>query len=225
MSEDTSGWVYTSNPQTIWDLPEHLRLTAVTEMVRRLAIEFSEAVQRDDPKSAQMAAAGAIHTIAGLFPAGDDPTHHLVHSLVGAIVSARSGSTDHILLRPGSRVAGTKGGYGGAMIAAFAVAAVHVLHNRGLSKLAARKAAAKILSDLNYSRRRGDHGEPKNVTASGIRRWEEETEANPIPALNAPKIRETVEQDIINNGLSTIEEIKGLLAEHAAALLPKAIAY
>ena len=224
-NDDESGWRYTSNPQTIWALPEELRLTAVTEMFRRLSVDFIEARRQDKPKAAQEAAAGAIMTVAGLFADGDDPAHHLIHSLVGAIVSARSGSTDHILLKKGTRVPGTRGGYGQAVIAGFAVAAVDILQSWDVSKSAARKTVAKILSDRGLSLRKGEHGAPKAVTGSAIRRWQEEADANPIPTAVAPKMRKSIEGDIVANSLTSLDQVVGLLADHADALMPHALAY
>lgn len=228
MSEnEPGGWQYTSNPQTIWALPEELRAQAVTDMFSRLAGDYLSAVERDNPKAAQEAAAGAINVVAGLFPSRDDPAHHLIHSIVGAIVAARSGGKPrHILLRPGSRVAGTRAGYGDAMVKAFAVAAARVLVAHGRSDEDARSEIADLLwKHLKYSFRSGEHGEPKRVTQWAIRRWEEEKENNPIPAAVAPGIQASIEHDIVANGLSTLQGVSGLIADHAAEFLPIAIAY
>lgn len=233
MGEDEpEGWRYTANPQTIWALPEQYRVMAVTEMFRRLARDYSDAVERDDAKAAQKAAAGAIHVVAGLFSDGSDPAHHLIHSIVGAIVAARNGSIEnrensdrHILLRAGARVPGTRAGYGDAHVKGFAVAASMVLRKRGMSKLAARKKVAEILAGLGYSLRQDEEHQPKPVTWSAIRSWEENPEAHPIPAKDAPAMAATIEGDIVKNGLSTIAEIIGLIADHARAFVPRALAY
>ncbi|WP_296679580.1 hypothetical protein [Novosphingobium sp.] len=164
---------YTSAPKTIWALAEDERCEAVKDIFRQASEKYIEAVARDDAKSAQEYAATAIGVIAGLFPDTKDPSHRLIISLIAANVAARSGSKEHILLRSGARIPGTKGGYNVAAIAAAGVAAVLFLANRGMTKNAARKKVASILSDHGLSRRRGEHGESIPVTASAIRAWEE----------------------------------------------------
>lgn len=215
---------YTSNPETIWVLPEHERAHAIADIFRQAAVLYADAVSQDNVKAAQEVAIQAISVIAGLFPDREDPAHKLIAALLGALVAARSGSNRHALLRPGLRVPGTKGGFGAACIAAGGVAAVGALFDRGMSKQTARKTVAKILSDLGYSRKNGDHGEPLPVTASALRSWEERPGENPLVVAIAPRYREYIEERIAGQRFSTVDEVVGLIGSLAPEFLQNHIA-
>lgn len=221
----TIGPDYTSQPESIWELPESERCEAVKDIFRQASEKYIEAVARDDAKSAQEYAATAIGVIAGLFPDTKDPAHRLIVSLIAANVAARSGSKDHILQRPGARVPGTKGGYNKSAISAAGVAAVLFLENKGLSKNAARKEVARILAEHGLSRRRGEHGEPIPVTASAIRAWEEKPDAYPVVAAIAPGYRATLERESLARGIGTTVEAVAFLREQAAEHLPTMFAF
>lgn len=216
---------YTSEPKTIWALPENERCDAVKDIFRQASEKFLEAVSRDDAKSAQQWSVTAINAIAGLFPDTKDPAHRLIISLIAMSIKARSGAKDHILLRPGARVPGTKGGLGIAAISAAAVAAVLFLENWKLSKNAARKEVASILADNGLSRRSGAHGEPIPVTASAIRGWEEKPDDYPLVAAYWPGYLDSLEREAIAKGVETLEEAKAFLREQAAEHLPTMFAF
>ncbi|TRD10910.1 hypothetical protein FGU71_02905 [Erythrobacter insulae] len=120
---------------------------------------------------------------------------------------------------------GTKGGFNIAAIAAAGVAAVWFLENKGMSKNAARKKVASILAYHGVSRRRGDHGEPKSVTASAIRGWEERPDDYPVVAAIAPGYHETLEREGLDRGLQTIDEALAFLREQANEHLPTIFAF
>ena len=202
---------YTSNPETIWVLPENARADAIADIFRQAAVLYADAVALEDIKGAQEAAFPAISVIAGLFPDREDPAHKLIAALLGALVAARSGSNRHILLRPGLRISGTKRGLGAACIAAGAVAAANALEARGMTKRAARLRVAEMLNKQGYSRKRGDHGEPIPVTASAIRAWEERPDENPLVVAVGPEYRKNIEERIATQGLTTAEQVAKLL--------------
>lgn len=216
---------YTAEPKTIWALPEGDRCDAVKDIFRQAAEKYLEAVQRDDAKAAQEFAITAIRVLSGLFSDTEDPSHRLILSLVAASVAARSGSKDHILLRPGARIPGTKGGYAMATIAAAAVAAVAVLQNKGMSKNAARKAVASILAEHGLSRKRDEHGGQIPITASAIRAWEERPNDYPIVAEAAPEYLKSLEREILARGLSTANETLVFLREQADQHFPTMLAF
>ncbi|MBH0113202.1 hypothetical protein I5E68_09615 [Novosphingobium sp. YJ-S2-02] len=216
---------YTSEPKTIWALPEGQRCDAVKDIFRQASEKYLEAVKSDDAKSAQQWSVTAINAISGLFPDTKDPAHRLIISLIAASVAARSGSNDHILLRPGARVPGTKSGLNIAIMAAAGVAAVWFLENKGMSKNAARKAVASILSKNGLSRRRGEYGEPKPLTASAIRAWEEKPDHYPLVLTIAPGYHETLEREASARGLLSTEEALTFLREQAAVHLPTMFAF
>lgn len=216
---------YTSDPKTIWALPESQRCDAVKDIFRQASEKYLEAVESDDAKSAQQWSVTAINAISGLFPDTKDPSHRLIISLIAASIAARSGSNDHILLRPGARVPGTKSGFNIAAIAAAGVAAVWFLENKGMSKHAARKGVASILANHGLSRRRGEHGEPKPLTASAIRAWEEKPDDFPVVAVLAPGYHEHLEREALSRGLTTVDQALALVREQAAEHLPTMFAF
>lgn len=207
---------YTGEPETIWALPEEEQCNAVKDIFRQSSKDYLEAVDRDDAKSAQEFAVKAISVISGLFPDTNDPSHRLIISLIAANVNARSGSNNHILLRPGARVPGTKGGFHLSAVRAAAVAAVNFLVDKGLTRNAARKAVVEILADHNFSRRRDDHDQPLPVTTSAIRRWEEEPENFPIVAAVWPGYLEELACEALARRVQTADEAKAFLIELAA---------
>lgn len=202
---------YTSDARTIWALPESERADAVADIFRQAALLYADATACDDIKRAQEAAIPAISVIAGLFPDREDPAHKLIAALLGALVAARSGSNRHILLRPGRRISGTKGGFGAACIAAGAVAAAQTLEAYGMTKRAARLRVAKMLTAQGYSRKRDDHGAPIPVTASAIRAWEERPNENPLVVAIAPEYRQYINKRIFDQGLTTADQVAELL--------------
>lgn len=216
---------YTSDPRTIWALPEDERCEAVKDVFRQASLKFSEAAKTDDAKSAQRWSVTAINAIAGLFPDSTDPAHRLIISLMAASVAARSGSYTHILLRSGARVPGTKGGFNIAVAGAAAVAAVSFLQAHGMSKNSARKEVARILAEHGVSRRRSEHGEPIPVTASAIRAWEENPESYPVAAAVSPDYRKTLELEALARGIRTADEALAFLREQADEHLPTILAY
>jgi acetylornithine deacetylase/succinyl-diaminopimelate desuccinylase-like protein len=215
---------YTSDPRTIWALPESARSEAVTDIFRQASVLYADATARNNIKEAQEAAIPAINVLAGLFPDREDPAHKLIAALLGALIAARSGSNRHILLRPGLRVPGTKGGFGAACIAAGGVAAVNALFSRGMSKRKARETVAKILTDNGYSRKNGDHGEPLPVTASALRAWEERPADNPLVVAIAPQYLQFIEEKIAEQGLCKADEVVGLIGALAPEFLQNHIA-
>lgn len=202
---------YTSDPRTIWALPESERADAVADIFRQAAMLYADAAASDDIKRAQEAAIPAISIIAGLFPDREDPAHKLIAALLGALVAARSGSNRQILLRPGRRISGTKGGFGAACIAAGAVAAAQTLEAYGMTKRAARLRVAKMLTAQGYSRKRDDHGAPIPVTVSAIRAWEERPAENPLVVAIAPEYRQYIDKRISDQGLTTADQVAELL--------------
>lgn len=202
---------YTSDPRTVWALPESERADAVADIFRQAAVLYADAAAHDDIKRAQEAAVPAISVIAGLFPDREDPAHKLIAALLGALVAARSGSNRHILLRPGLRISGTKGGFGAACIAAGAVAATQTLEAYGMTKRAARLRVAKMLNTQGYSRKRDDHGAPIPVTVSAIRAWEERPGENPLVVAIAPEYRQYIDKRISDQGLTTADQVAELL--------------
>lgn len=208
---EQSDPTYTSDARTIWALPESARADAFADIFRQASVLYTEAVALDDMKGAQEAAFAAITVIAGLFPDREDPAHKLIAAFLGALVAARSGSNRHILLRPGLRISGTKGGFGAACIAAGAVAAAQTLEAYGMTKRAARQRVAKMLTAQGYSRKRDDHGAPKPVTASAIRAWEERPAENPLVVAIAPEYRQYIDKRISDQGLTTANQVAELL--------------
>lgn len=202
---------YTSDARTIWALPESARADAFADIFRQASVLYTEAVAIDDIKGAQEAAFAAISVIAGLFPDREDSAHKLIAAFLGALVAARSGSNRHILLRPGLRISGTKGGFGAACIAAGAVAAVNTLEARDMTKRAARLRVAEMLNKQGYSRKRGDHGEPIPVTGSAIRAWEERPDENPLVVALVPEYRQYIDERIASQGLTTAAQVAELL--------------
>jgi hypothetical protein len=73
---------YTSDARTIWTLPKDQRLDAIADIFRQLSGRYADAVQRDDLKVAQEAAAAGIQVISGLFPERDDEGHKLIAALL-----------------------------------------------------------------------------------------------------------------------------------------------
>ena len=198
---------YSSDPRTIWALPENMRAAAVADIFRQASVMYHDASLTGDKKTAQDSALQAIAVIGGLFPDREDPAHHLIAGLQGALVAARSGSTAQILLQPGLRIAGTKKGLGAAAISAGAVAAVQILMARQMSGRAARKHVAQMLGKRGYSRKNGEHDQPTLITASAIRSWAENPERYPIVAKGASLYREYLEQRIAELNLETVEQI------------------
>lgn len=215
---------YTSDARTIWALPESVRTDAFADIFRQASVLYTEAVALDDMKGAQEAAFTAISVIAGLFPDHEDPAHKLIVAFLGALVAARSGSNRHILLRPGLRISGTKGGLGAACIAAGAVAAAQTLEAYGMTKGAARLRVAKMFAAQGYSRKRDDHGTPKPVTASAIRSWMERPDANPLVVAIAPEYRKHIDKRISDLGLTTADQVAGLLESMTPEFLQNYIA-
>lgn len=215
---------YTSDPRTIWALPEEQRLAAFADIFRQASALYSDAVRRNDLMGAQDASIAGISVISGLFPDREDDAHKLLVALTGALVAARSGSNRHILLRPGRRISGTRGGYGAACIAAGAVAAVNTLEARGMTKRAARLRVAEMMQKQGYSRKHGDHGAAVPVTGSAIRAWEERTSENPIVVALAPEYRKYIEERITAQELVTAEQVAELLESLTPEFLQNHIA-
>lgn len=215
---------YTSDPRTIWALPEKQRFAAFADIFRKASALYSDAVRHGNLKGAQDACFQGISVISGLFPDREDDAHKLLTALTGALVAARSGSNRHILLQPGLRIPGTKGGLGAACIAAGAVAAVNTLEARGMTKRAARLRVAAMLKKQQYSRKRGDHGTAVPVTQSAIRAWEERRIANPIVVALVPEYRKNIEERIAAQELETAEQVAELLENITAEFLQNHIA-
>ncbi|MEP2236272.1 MAG: hypothetical protein ABJM58_11745 [Alteripontixanthobacter sp.] len=216
-AEEAEEAYYTSAPETIWALPEDERCEAFKDIFQQASEKYLEAVGRDNAGAAQRAAAAAIGVIAGLFPDRDNPSHRLILSLLAANVASRSGSRNHILLLPGARIPGTKGGFNMATIAGAGVAAVTFLEARGCSKNKARKEVASILGDHGISRRRDEHSEPIPVSIGALRSWEEGASEHPIAATSAPRYRAQLEQFASERGgIQTLDDALQFLREQAA---------
>jgi len=207
MTEDSDDLVATSDPATIWPLPEDVRCKVVADLIRKNSeIFYAEAI-RGNTKIAQESAQRAISAIAGLFPDPNDPAHILLLSLAGVFWNARSGNYDHILLKSGSRIDGTKGGFGHVYVGAFAVSAVKLLSGRGMSETKARTEVAKILADLGYSRKTDDHGQPMPLTASAVRRWYKDEEKYPMQHAMAKRLDKMHAQNLDNGEIISFAKI------------------
>lgn len=169
------------DPQTIWALPEEVRPAAVTALVTRCAEDFQRAVREDEAGAAQDAAIYALASIAGLFPNPEDAPHDLLQSVISMITSAKSGRSEHILARSTVPICGTKRGFGHAYVGGYALSAVNVLVSRWLlSERSARKRVARMLANVGYSLRKGEHEKPKPITDSAIRNWRERADQYPL---------------------------------------------
>lgn len=203
---------------------EEYRPASVLAVFSEYAALYQTDARAGRVKGAQEAAYGAIGTLAAAFPDPNDPAHKLIIGLLDAIVAARSGSTDHILLRSGARVPGTKQGLAHQDIAAFALAGVGVLRNHGASALRARKMVAAILTECGFATRSGDHGERKPITDSALRNWEDNHDDFPVAHCIAEPRKKMIEGDVVANGLKSLTEIEGLIREHAVAFVPQRLA-
>lgn len=169
-----------SDPRTIWTLDEHERPAAVIALLQRCALEFDDAVKRDDAGDAQDLAIQALASVAGLFSDTSDNVHKMLQSLIGVFLAAKQGSHQHLLLRATRPIAGTKKGYGHAILGGFAISAVNsLIQMEGLSGREARKIIAQMLASAGCSLKSGDHGEPKPITGSALRSWIENPNAFP----------------------------------------------
>jgi hypothetical protein len=122
----------------------------------------------------------ALSSIGGLFPDTNDDAHILLFSLIGVIIGAKAGRSDHILLSSGSLIPGTKKGFGHAYLGGFALSAVKALTDRELlSDRKARAKVAKLLADQGCNLTTGDHGEIIPITDSAIKNWKKK-EAYPL---------------------------------------------
>lgn len=175
-------------------------------------------------KDAQEASILGLSALSGLFPDREDEAHKLLAAFAGALIAAWSGSNRHILLRPGRRISGTKGGFGAACIAAGAVAAVNTLEARGMTKRAARQRVAEMLNKQGYSRKRGEHGTALHVTISAMRAWEERATENPLVVALAPDYRKHIEKRIAAKNLVTAQEVAELLDELTPEFLKNHVA-
>ena len=234
MTEDSDDWVATSDPATIWPLPEEVRWKVVADLIRKNSeIFYAEAI-RGNTKIAQESAQRAISAIAGLFPDPNDPAHILLLSLAGVFWNARSGNYDHILLKSGSRIDGTKGGFGHVYVRAFAVSAVKLLSGRrmsetkvgrGMSERKARIEVAKILADLGYSRKTDDHSQPKPLTASAVRHWYEDEEKYPMQHAMAKRLEKMHAQKLDNGEIDSAAKVITYLRKIAKDILIEAKLY
>jgi len=213
-------------PSAIWALEEHYRLEAVIARVRDHASDFREATYQKNSDAAQDCVIGALAAIAGLFPPDDEVTHELLLSIVGVLMGAKVGRTDHILLKRTDSIPGIKRGFGHTNVAGFAIAAFIILTKQGLlSDRAARQHVAKWLSDAGLSLRNGDHGEPIPVTESAVREWFDYPEKFPIAHAIAADMRRIFERHFAANSCTTLAELSSYLAEQAEHVFRRSKAF
>jgi hypothetical protein len=215
---DTSGTSYV--PHSIWALDGDERPAAVIAQFKYCAGQFHDAVRRDDAATAQELAIYALALVAGLFPDPNDEAHLLLQSLVSMIVAAKAGRSEHILMKSGSPILGTKRGFGHAYIGGFAISAVRALTDRGLmSDRQARERVAQLLSELGYSLRKGDHQEAKLMTDSAIRNWRDNPEDYPLHNEIAADMVSIHDQNLSGRNADTLEEVLSYLADQAREAL------
>lgn len=162
------------DPRTIWPLAETERPAAVIAMFQDCAEQFRDAVQQDKVNDASDLAIYGLACITGLFPDPNNAAHVLLSSLMGMLVDAKSGRTGHILTRSTKPIRGINRGFGHTYVGGFAISAVEMLLSaKLLSVRQAGIAVAGLLAGAGCSLRKGDHDQPKPITASAIRNWRE----------------------------------------------------
>ncbi len=227
MNRNSNVWVVSCEPHTIWSLAEHERPAAVIALLNLCGEQFRDAVRRDDARDAQELAIFALASVAGLFPDPNDDAHGLLLSLVGMITGAmagrsgpKAGQPGHILMTSGSPIIGTKRGLGHAYVGGFAISAVKVLTGRQLlSKSGAQKHVAKLLADLGYSLRKGDHDAAKPITGSAIRNWHEKREEFPFHNEMAAYMAPIHAENLARRNAVTLDGVLAYLRDQAKEAL------
>lgn len=205
-----------SDPRTVWPLEEHQRPQAVIELLKHCAREFNDAVKQDDPGGAQDLAMHALSVIGGLFPDPNDEVHTMLQTVFGALLAAKWGSHNHILLKATRPIPGTKKGLGHAVLGGFAISAVKILiEAEAMSAREARRVVAKILADAGCSLRKGDHGEVKAITGTAIRNWVEKPVSYPAQHKIAADMANVHVANLKLRGAPTTDQVMEYLRSHA----------
>lgn len=213
------------DPQTIWALDEPERISTVRELTKACAQSFRDAAHKNDAAAAQDYAIAALSTMAGLFPPeagneGNEAANIMLHSLIGMIAGAKGGRTDHLLLQSTRPITtGTKRGSGHALVGAFAISAVNLLTDKGMSAKKAREEVAKVLAESGMSLRSGDHGQPTPITASAIRNWCDKPEDYPLQHANAERMAETHASNLAGRQASTQDGVLAYLRDMAPQIV------
>lgn len=174
MSASTNNTIVFCEPHTIWALDECDRPAAVIALFNECAGQFRDAVQQGKLNDASDLAICGLASIAGLFPDPNNAAHVLLNSLTGMLVDAKSGRTGHVLTRSTKPIRGINRGFGHTYVGGFAISAVNMLVSaKLLSVRQAGIAVAGQLAGAGCSLRKGEHAQPKPITASAIRNWRE----------------------------------------------------
>lgn len=209
-----------SDPRSVWSLPEHERPNAVIEILKACAREFNDAVKRDSSGDAQDMAIHALASVAGLFPDPNDDVHKMLQSLIGVFHAAKWGGHRHILLRASSPIVGTKKGYGHAILGGFAISAVKVLiEGSAMSGREARKTVAQILADAGCSLKTGDHGAERPITDSAIRNWVEQPDNFPAQHVYAAEMVDIHAGNLKRRAATTTNEVLEYFRIHAREMV------
>lgn len=172
------------------------RGAAIIGKFNECATLFSVACDQKDADLAQQAAMSGLWAIGGLFPVENSAAHDLLLSMIGVILAARWGRTEHVLLQPIPTIEGTRKGFGHAYVAAFGIAAVRILERQGMSGRAAHREVALLLGDHGYSVSNGDHDQPRPISSRAVRGWCErgqavhETIAAELVRIHSGKLKE-----------------------------------
>lgn len=150
---------------------EEDRFSAVISKFRDCGSLFRSACDSHDAPLAQEAAIAGLWVVSRLFSSDDADAHSLILSMIGTIVGAKWGRTDHVLLQATCPIEGTRKGLGHAYLAGFAISACRILTAQGYSSRASRRLVAKLLADCGCSLSNGEHGEPLPISAGAIRAW------------------------------------------------------
>lgn len=132
---------------------------------------FRRACDSEDYALAQEAAMAGLWVISRLFRGDDADAHSLILSMIGSIVGAKWGRTDHVLLQATCPIDGTRKGLGHAYLAGFSISACRILTDQGRSKRASRRLVAKLLAECGCTLSSGEHGEPLPISEGAIRGW------------------------------------------------------
>lgn len=212
--------IVSSDPRSVWSLEEHERPGAVIEVLKACAREFNDAVKRDNAGDAQDLAIHALSSVAGLFPDPNDDVHKMLQSLVGVFHAAKWGGHQHLLLRASSPIAGTKKGYGHAIMGGFAISAVRVLtEGWAMSGREARKTIAQILADAGCSLKTGDHGAEKSITSSAIRNWVEQPDNFPAQHVYAAEMAHIHTGNLKRRAATTTDQVVEYFRFHAREMV------
>jgi hypothetical protein len=141
--------------------------------------------------------------------------------LVGLIVGAKYGRSDHVLARSTRPIVGTKKGLGHALLGAFAVSAVKLLVEVGLSTRNAGKQFAALLASQGVSLRTDGHGQPKPITAGAIRNWCDRPGEYPLQAAMAAEMESIHAQNLKRRQAVTLDGVITYLRDQAPDLVAR----